>query len=305
MIELGSIGRFHLTAPEVIQPRGEPVRGYSSQPAESLIPAQVDLSVESEEALSEDLSLMTANFAMWELEEPGARRKLRCTRAGLIAAARAVQATRPELWSTDVATKLADALQLADQRLSGVRAWEDPEFSHTEKEIARLAETIRLDGLQTTFYQHEVDMRKCSTISAGWAAVTCCLYVPWIVTILTYLRSSLPGCSDSRRQYLFGFLIALLINLALNYFVSCVPSVDRGNTCCARYGKYAVRLCSVVIVMYNIWGVTLIWSPVDSGAMCSLDPLILAVVVVFLALPCSCLIIRFALDRFIGPPTQR
>jgi hypothetical protein len=309
MIELGSIGRYHLTsAPEAVQPPNGPAHGFSSQPWEGFAPAQLELSMESEEALSEDLSLITAEFAMWELEVSGARRNLRCARAGLIAAARAVQVARPELWSIDVAAKLADALQLADQRLSGVRAWEDPDFGAQEKEInrlAELAETIRLDGLQTTFYQHEVDMQKCSTVSAGWAGVACCLYVPWIVTIYAYLRMGLPGCSDARKQYLFGFVIALLLNLALNYFVSCVPSVDRGNTCFARYGKYVVRLCSLVIVMYNIWGVTLIWSPQVNANDCALDPLILAVVVVFLVLPCSCLIIRTALDRILGPPAQR
>lgn len=117
------------------------VGGPQSQAQAQAQRGSADLRCESKRELLQDLELYADEFALWDLGDLGegdrssrkcgsGRARLRRARDGVIAAARGVRASRPELWTADVAASLHKALSVAAAKLSGnENMLEDPGFS--------------------------------------------------------------------------------------------------------------------------------------------------------------------------------
>jgi len=260
----------------------------------------VDLRYESESALIEDLELYTELFALWQVTSEDQRAKVKLAKEDLAKTARHIRDDYPELWTENVSAKLNETLNAANKVYDGHNnvILQESTFANALQEIDD--DSVRtLFLLQKTFYRREINMRECCKVTMGWICLTLVLYTPWLV--VTALRfKDRESCSAAEESFVLAFMIFLSLNCLINYFASCLHSIDRGVICkdaevTQRWASRTVLLYTAIFIAFNIYGLTLFWSPSNDDSECSMRGLLLAIIVAFLILPCICLSLDMAL----------
>ncbi len=146
-----------------------------------------------------------------------------------------------------------------------------------------------------------------------WSCLILVCQMPWMMLI--YFLSIQPPegkvketCNRNLNGFLLGFLILLGVHSTISVVASSASALrdERKKRYWHARAKYAVATSSAVMLAYNFWGLTLVW---DKGSDCSqvaptIHGLSLAVVIVFMAIPCICAAIRYPARRMAKQATR-
>lgn len=116
--------------------------------------------------------------------------------------------------------------------------------------------------------------------------------------------TTLKEACDDLSYFLSIFLIIFVINLTLGLSSACARSVDQGrNAWTAKMAPTLTRLSSLTVVAISLFGVVMVWKselwygPSLSDSCEALRSMSVAVVVVFLLLPLTCLLCQLVFGR--------
>mmetsp|Transcript_719 Transcript_719/g.969 ORF Transcript_719/g.969 Transcript_719/m.969 type:complete len:334 (-) Transcript_719:53-1054(-) len=160
----------------------------------------IDLRHETEEELLEDLELYTEEFSRWNVNTPSRRNRLELARRGLIEAANCVRNVHEEVWTRKVSEKYNKALMEVQRIVQGQEAL-------LEQSIFTVAlqgiddDSLRTKFLRKTFFRHEINLRECTRIAAGWACLFVVCYAPWFVVLVISYRGR-SFCTKGEASYI-------------------------------------------------------------------------------------------------------
>mmetsp|Transcript_21103 Transcript_21103/g.37838 ORF Transcript_21103/g.37838 Transcript_21103/m.37838 type:complete len:227 (-) Transcript_21103:226-906(-) len=142
------------------------------------------------------------------------------------------------------------------------------------------------------FFRHEINLRECTRIAAGWACLFVVCYAPWFVVLVISYRGR-SFCTKGEASYIYIFMFFLGVNFVLNCGAACIAVFDRGVLCTdrartKRWINRVIGLYTATFIAFNVYGLTLLWVPSGRESNCSLQPETLAIIVAFLVLPCIC-----------------
>ena len=183
-----------------------------------------------------------------------------------------------------------------------------------ERDLARSASGKILEAPELTKmlrddpFQHTCDVRDCCKMSIGWLCVFCFCHIPWIISLVlvgvNYRVDEINGMGgfpSGRAQnaclnlsrYMLGFFVIYCVNVIVGLIFAVAKSIDQGKNKCVRASPVVMAFISTCLVLYNIYGIIVVWtdtlwsSSLPSDCV-QLRDLTVALVAFFFLLPICC-----------------
>ena len=158
--------------------------------------------------------------------------------------------------------------------------------------------------------QHNCNLREFFRIFVSWSCIFVFCHAPWVAAMAVVLQqtwdagsgggSATAPCNDTLRLYLNVFLFIFIGALALGLAGSLARAVDRGENVCKTLSTPTTCVTSVVIVAFNMYGVIVIWPTTTTDECNELRSMAVALVTMYLVLPCCCGAIQSQVGTLVG-----